>query len=283
MISISEQNIPHKPIVITPPTHIELPDFREVWEARDLLFYLVRRDLKVRFQQTLIGILWIALQPIIQMLIFYLILGVLVRVPTDAIPYPVFFLSGFVVWQFFAQVVNASAFSLLSNIGVITKIYFPRLVLPLSLTLGALVDFSVSFVILLVLLLANHYPITVRFLLLPVLLIITLFFSSGIGLLFGALMVVFRDTKNLLGFFLMIWMYITPIMFPISLVPENYQVLFRINPMTTLVEVFRWMCVGNGTLPPPSHFFISFVVAVALWFLGAVAFRSMENRIADVM
>ena len=239
--------------------------------------------LKFRFQQTLIGVIWIALQPIIQMLVFYVILGILVRVPTDDIPYPVFFLSGFVVWQFFAQVVNASAFSLLGNVGIITKSYFPRLALPLSTTLGALVDFAVSFVILLVLLITNQYAITTRFFLLPVLLIITLLFSSGIGLLFGALMVVFRDTKNLLGFILMIWMYITPIMFPISIVPVQYQVLFRINPITTLVETFRWVCVGSGTLPPVEQFLLSFIVAFALWFLGAVAFRSMENRIADVM
>jgi lipopolysaccharide transport system permease protein len=107
--------------------------------------------------------------------------------------------------------------------------------------------------------------------------------SLWAGLLFGALMVVFRDTKNLLGFILMIWMYITPVIFPITLVPENYQVLFRLNPMTSLVETFRWMCVGSGTLPPPTHFLISLIVALALWFLGAVAFRAMENRIADVM
>jgi lipopolysaccharide transport system permease protein len=272
-----------KPIVITPPSTLDLPDFRELWEYRDLLFFLTRRNLKVRFQQTFIGFLWIVLQPLIQMMVFYLILGVFVKVPTDGIPYPIFFLSGFVVWQLFSQIVNTSAFSLLENIGVIIKSYFPRLALPLSSTMGSLVDFFISFMILFVFLLANHVPITARYLLLPVLLIITTLFSSGVGLLFGALMVVFRDTKNLLTFIMMIWMYLTPVMFPISIVPQKFQILFYLNPLTSLVEAYRWVFLNQGELPQFSYLAISFVVAIAIWFTGAIAFRSMENRVADVL
>ena len=273
----------NKPVVVTPPKSIELPDFREVWNSRDLLFYLVERDLKIRFQQTFIGVLWIALQPIILVLIFYVILGILIKVPTGDIPYPIFFLSGFVVWQLFLQIVNSSAFSLTSNIGVITKSYFPRLVLPLSSTIGSLIDFFVSFVILLILMAFNSYPITIRFLWLPFLLILTVLFSSGIGLLFGALIVSFRDMKNLISFILMIWMYLTPIMYPISIVPEEYQIYLSINPLTSLVGYYRWVFLGAGELPPVSNFVISFIVMALLWFLGAVLFRNMENKIADVM
>jgi len=280
---LNNHNIPFKPIVITPPGSLDLPNFRELWEYRDLLFFLTRRDLKVRFQQTIIGVFWIILQPLIQMLIFYVILGLLIRVPTEGIPYPVFFLSGFVVWQLFSQVVNTGAYSLLSNIGVIIKSYFPRLILPLSSTLGSLVDFFVSFVVLLVFLLANHYPITWRFLLIIPLLIITTIFSSGVGMLFGSLMVVFRDTKNFLAFILTIWMYITPIMYPISIVPDNYRILFYINPLTSLVDTYRWVFLGTGSLPLIQYFIVSFMVAVVIWFAGALAFRSMENKIADVM
>lgn len=272
-----------KPVIVTPPKSIELPDFREVWEFRDLLFFLTSRDLKVRFQQTFIGVLWIALQPIIQMLIFYMILGILIRVPTDGIPYPVFFLSGFIVWQLFSQIVNGSAYSLLGNIGVIIKSYFPRLALPISSTVSSLVDFVISFVLLLAFLLGNHFPITARYLLLPVLLLITVLFSSGVGLLFGALMVIFRDIKNLLAFIMMIWMYITPIMYPASLVPEQYRILLSLNPLTSLVDTYRWVFLGTGVLPPLSHFVISIIVAAIVWFAGAVAFRTMENKIADVM
>ncbi|NMC12510.1 MAG: ABC transporter permease [Chloroflexi bacterium] len=272
-----------KPIIVTPPKFIEMPNFKEVWEARDLLFFLVERDLKTRFQQTLIGVFWIALQPIIQVLIFYLILGILVKVPTGDIPYPLFFLSGFVAWQLFSQIVNSSAFSMTSNIGVITKSYFPRLVLPLSSTIGSLIDFFVSFILLIILMGLNSYPITTRFFFIPILLLLTMIFSSGVGLLFGALMVSFRDVKNLLGFILMIWMYLTPIMYPISLVPPKYQILLSINPLTSLVESFRWVFLKTGSLPPMSHFLVSFIMMMVIWLLGAVYFRNMENKIADVM
>ena len=272
------------PIVITPPSSLELPDFRELWEYRGLFFFLVRRDIKLRFQQTVIGFLWVVLQPLIQMMIFYVILGILVKVPTGNIPYHIFFLSAFVVWQFFTQVVNNSAFSLVGNIGVIVKSYFPRLALPLATVANALIDFVISYLVLLVFLLINgNFPITTRYLLLPLLLVITIFFSSGVGLLFGALMVVFRDTKNFLGFILMIWMYVTPIMFPITLAPEKYRILFYINPLTGLVETYRWVFLGRGDFPHVGYLLISFIVAVIIWFCGAIAFRGMENKIADVM
>jgi len=272
------------PIVITPPSSLELPDFRELWEYRGLFFFLVRRDIKLRFQQTVIGFLWVVLQPLIQMLIFYIIMGILIKVPTGSIPYHIFFLTAFVVWQFFTQVVSNSAISLVGNIGVILKSYFPRLALPLATVVSALIDFAVSFLVLLVFLLIDgNYPITARYFLLPLLLIITIFFSSGVGLLFGALMVVFRDTKNLLSFILMIWMYITPIMYPITLAPEKYRILFYFNPLTGLVETYRWVFLGQGDLPKVGYLLISFIVAIFIWFCGAIAFRTMENRIADVM
>ncbi len=271
------------PIVIRPPENIEFPNLKEVWEFKDLLYFLVKRDLKVRFQQTFIGVLWIVLQPLILMLIFNVILGILIRVPTGGIPYPVFFLSGFVVWQLFSQIVNSSAYSLLGNVGLITKAYFPRLALPLSTTIGAIIDFVISFFVLVIFLLAYHYPITSRYLLLPFLVLLTMLFSLGVGLLFGASMVVFRDTKNLLGFILMIWMYLSPIMYPISIVPEKYQILFYLNPLTGFINAFRWVFLGTETLPSALFFTVSSTVAFILLLIGSVAFRAMDNRIADVM
>jgi lipopolysaccharide transport system permease protein len=271
------------PITVTPIKGVELPNFREVWKFRDLLFFLVRRDLKIRFQQTFIGVLWIVLQPLIQMLIFYMIFGVLVKIPTDGIPYQVYYLSGYVVWQLFLQIVNSSAYSLLGNIGIITKIYFPRLTLPLSTTIGALIDFVISFCVLLVFLLTSHYVITIRYLVLPFLVLLTMVFASGVGLLFGALMVEFRDTKNLLGFILQIWMFLSPIMYTISIVPENYRVLFYLNPLTGLIDAFRWVFLGTNTLPSAGYFAVSSLVAIVFLMIGLLSFRSMENRIADVM
>jgi lipopolysaccharide transport system permease protein len=271
------------PLVITPPSSLEMPNFRELWDYRGLVFFMVRRDIKLRFQQTVIGILWIVFQPLILMLIFNTVFGIFMRVPSNGVPFALFFLSGFIVWHFFTQVVNNSAFSLVGNINVIVKSYFPRLALPLSTVANALIDFAVSFLILMIFLLHDgNYPVTLRYLLLPVLLVITIIFSSGVGLLFGALMVVFRDTKNLLSFILMIWMYITPIIYPVSLAPEQYRILFYLNPLTSLVDAYRWVFLGRGGLPDASLLAISLSVAIVIWFCGAIAFRAMENKIADL-
>lgn len=272
------------PIVITPPVAWELPDFRELWEYRGLFFFLVRRDTMLRFQQTVAGFLWIILQPLIQMMIFYVLFGILVKVPTNGVPYPLFYLSGFIVWQFFTQVVNNSSTSLVGNINVIIKSYFPRLALPLSTVAGALVDLGVSFIILMIFLLANgHYPITLRYLFLPILLLVTVIFSSGVGLLFGALMVIFRDMRNLVAFILTIWMYITPIIYPVSLVPDRYQVLLYLNPMTSLVNAYRWIFLGQSDLLHYKYLAVSFLVGILIWLGGAIIFKAMENKIADVM
>lgn len=283
-MSISKKST-FSPIVNSAPSAWELPDLRELWDYRGLFFFLVRRDLVLRFQQTVAGVLWVILQPLIQMVLFYIVFGLLVRVPTNGIPYQLFFLTGFVVWQFFTQVVNNSAMSLVGNINVLLKSYFPRLALPLATVANALIDFLISFLVLMVFLIADgRYPITWRYLLLPVLLLIAIVFSSGVGLLFGALMVVFRDMKNLLNFILMIWMYITPIMYPAaSLAPEKYQFLFYLNPLTGLVDAFRWVFLSQSALPYYKYLILSIPVALLIWIAGAVAFRAMENKIADVM
>lgn len=271
------------PIEITPPKLFEFPNFREIWEYKGLLFFLIRRDIKLRFQQTAIGFLWIVLQPLIQMLIFTVFLGILVKVPTGDVPYHIFFLSAFIVWQFFSQVINFSAYSLVGNIGIITKCYFPRMVFPLSTVASALVDFGVSFVLLLVFLLINSgYFISFRYLLLPIFVLITTVFASGVGLLFGAMMVLFRDMKNLLGFILQIWMYMTPIMYPISIVPEEYQIILYLNPLTALVDAYRWVFLNQSKPPQFDHLLISLIIAAIFWLSGAIIFRSMENKIADV-
>jgi lipopolysaccharide transport system permease protein len=283
-MNISKKQKDFSPIVITPPKSLEMPNFTELWEYRGLFYFLIRRDVKLRFQQTVIGFLWVVLQPLIQMVIFSVILGVLVKVPTDGVPYHLFFLSAFVAWQFFSQVVNNSAMSLVGNISVILKSYFPRLVLPLSTIVNAFIDYLVCLIVLLVFLFINgNYSITIRYIFLPFLTLLTIIFSSGVGLLFGALMVSFRDMKNLLGFILMVWMYLTPIMYPLSIVPEHYRYLFYLNPLTGLVEAYRWIFLGSGDLPSIRYNLISLGAAIVIWFIGAVAFRAMENKAADVM
>lgn len=271
------------PIEITPPSFFELPRFRELWQYKGLLFFLIRRDIKLRFQQTVIGFLWIILQPLLHMAILYVFLGILVKVPTGNIPYHIFFLSGFIVWQFFTKVINFSALSLVGNSSLINKCYFPKLILPLAAIVNALVDFGISFLLLLFFLFVlGDYSLSFRYMLIPVLVGITIIFASGLGLLFGALVVVFRDMKNLLGFILQIWMYFTPIMYPFSIVPEKFQVILYFNPLTALVDAYRWVFFDHEKLPQFDYLFISLIIATILWFIGAVVFRSMENKIADV-
>jgi len=272
-----------KPIVVTPPKKIEFPIIKEVFEYKDLLYFVVLRDIKTRFQQTFIGVLWIIFQPLIQMLLFYVVLGVLVKVPTGDIPYPVFFLTGYIVWQVFNQIVNGSAYSLVGNIGIITKTYFPKLILPLSITIGTIIDFAISFILLFIFLYGNNFAISSRYYLLPLLLLLTLIFSLGVGLLFSALMVIFRDIKNLLGFIMQIWMFLTPIMYPITIIPEQYRFLIFVNPMTGLVDAFRWVFLGTEPLPSLMHLTISLITAFILLISGLYAFRTMEIRVADVL
>ena len=271
------------PTVVKPPGKIEFPDIKGIWEYRDLLFFLVLSNLKTRFKQTFIGVFWIVLQPIIQMAIFYIVLGVLVKVPTGDVPYHVFYLSGFVVWQVFNQIVNSSAHSLVGNIGIITKTYFPRLVLPLSSTIGVVIDFMISFAVLIFFLQISGYSINSRYVLLPLLLLITLIFSMGVGLLFGAFMVVFRDIRNLLSFVLQIWMFISPIIYPVSIVPDRYKFLVYLNPLTGLIGAYRWVVLRMDTLPSLSNLALSSLVAVVLWIVGMIAFRSMETHLVDVL
>ena len=271
------------PIEITKPKKLELPNFHELWENRELIFLLTRREIKVRFQQTALGVAWIILQPLIQMLIYYLIFSIFAKVPTNGVPYPLFFLSGFIVWQYFLQIINGSAYSLVANVSIIVKSYFPRLALPISSIFSATVDFLINLLLLFVVVIISRFSFSIRLLLLPILFLLLTLFASGVGMLLGALMVEFRDTKNLISFILMIWMYLTPIMYPMTVVPENYRFLFFLNPLTSFVESFHWVILNQGQLPSFFNLLISSLIAILFWFIGAIAFRSMENRIADVM
>jgi lipopolysaccharide transport system permease protein len=272
-----------QPIEITPLKTLELPDFKELWSRLDLLVLLVKRSYKSRFQQTYIGYLWILFQPLIQMLIFYVLFGILIRVPVGNIPYQLFFLSGFVVWQLFSQVVNGSTYSLQENLSILTKVYFPRMLLPLSAMIVSLIDFFVNLGLLTFFVLINSATISWRIVFIVPLVLFLLFFASGVGLWFGSLLVVYRDIRNVMTFILMMWMYITPVIYPSTLVPEKYQLILSLNPMTVFVNAFRWMVLGYGDLPTLTQFLISFSVSLIIWFTGAVIFRYMESKVADIL
>ncbi|MCA9921162.1 MAG: ABC transporter permease [Anaerolineales bacterium] len=255
---------------------------RELWEYRELLFFLVWRDIKVRYKQTVLGAGWAVLQPVFTMVVFGIIFGRIANVSSDGIPRPIFYYTGLIAHFFFANALTQSSNSLLASAGMIKKIYFPRLTVPLASVMAGLVDFALSFVVLLVMMFYYGIVPTVNILWLPLLLLLILIFALGMGLWFSALNAQFRDVRYIVPFLTQAFLFLTPIAFPLSALPANLQVVAAINPMTGVVEGFRWALLGTDTAPDLALLF-SAVGALVLFISGAFYFRRMEKTVADVM
>lgn len=267
-------------VVIRPRTGLELLDLREVWEFRELLGFLAWRDLKVRYKQTAIGVAWAVLQPLAMMAVFTVFFGKLARVPSDGLPYPLFALSALVPWGLFARVLASSSDSLVRDQRLISKVYFPRLIVPLSSSLAALVDFAISFVLLAGLMLAYGVPLSAPLLLLPLFTLLLLVTALGVGFWLSALNVEFRDVQHTLPFLTQLWFFLTPVVYPASLVPEGYRLVYALNPMVGVVEGFRWALLGTAA-PPASAMIASVLIATTLFVTGVLYFRSRERSFAD--
>jgi lipopolysaccharide transport system permease protein len=272
-------------ILIRPTRGLASLGLRAVWEYRELLFFLVWRDVKVRYKQTALGVLWVVLQPLVSMAIFTVLFGVLLKVPSGDAPYPVFAFAGLLPWNYFSQSLSRASTSLVNSSHLITKIYFPRLVIPLSGVFSSLVDFAISFVVLLILMLLYGVTPSARMLLLPALLLLALVTALGFGLWLSALNVKYRDVGYLLPFLIQIWMYLTPVVYGSSLIPERYRFLLSLNPMTGVVEGFRWALLGGELESYLSAPLLALSVGIALAVLvsGAVFFRTTERSFADVV
>jgi len=257
-------------------------NLREVWAYRELLYFLTWRDVKVRYKQTVLGAAWAILQPLFTMVVFSLFFGKLARIPSDDIPYPIFSYAALVPWQFFANGLNQSSTSLVASANLIRKVYFPRLVIPISAVLSGGVDFVIAFVVLLGMMLFYGAVPTGAIVWLPLLLLLALVTSLGAGLWLTALNVQFRDVRYAVPFLVQAWMFATPIAYPSSLLEEPWRTLYGINPMAGVVEGFRWALLGTAT-PPGAIVFVSALVAVALLVSGAYYFRRMEKTFADVV
>ncbi len=272
-------------IMIRPTRGIASLGLRAVWEYRELLYFLVWRDVKVRYKQTALGVLWVLLQPLVSMLIFTVLFGVLLKVPSGETPYPVFAYAGLLPWNYFAQSLSRASTSLVNSSHLITKIYFPRLVTPLSGVLSGLVDFAIAFVVLVALMLFYGIAPTTRVLLLPALMVLALITALGFGLWFSALNVKYRDVNYLLPFLIQIWMYLTPVVYGSGLIPERYRFLLSLNPMTGVVEGFRWALLGGDLESYLSGPLMALSVGIAMVVLvsGAYFFRTTERNFADVV
>jgi lipopolysaccharide transport system permease protein len=258
--------------------------FRELWQYRETLYFLVWRDIKVRYKQTAIGIAWAIIQPLMTMLVFTVFLGRLAKVPSDGIPYPLFALSALVPWTFFANGLQQSTHSLVSSSSLITKVYFPRLMIPTARILAGVPDLALAFLLLLGL--EWHYgmsPILARLLWLPGFVLLAFATALGIGFWLSALNVKFRDVQHAVPFIVQIWLFSSPIAYPSSLVPEAWRTVYALNPMVGVVEGFRWALLGIGRPPDRLTVLVSASVAAALLVTGAFFFRRVERRFADII
>jgi len=269
-------------IRITPPARWwEIP-FGEVWEYRELLYFFVWRDIKIRYKQTAIGAAWAVLQPLLTMIVFTLFFGKLAHIPSDGLPYPIFYYSALLPWIYFAASLQNTTNTIVENQRVVTKVYFPRLILPLSSVCSGLVDFGVSFVMFVVMMIYFGMRPSAAVLWLPAFLLLALLTALGVGLWLSALNAIYRDVRYVVPFLVQFWMFASPVAYPSSLVPEKWRWVFGLNPMTGVIEGFRWSLSGHGEAPGRS-LFVSIGVVILVLFTGVSYFHRMETTIADVV
>ena len=269
-------------LIIRPPKGWASIGFKELWEYRELLYFLTWRDIKVRYKQTVLGAAWAIIQPFFMMVVFSLFFGYLARVPSDGIPYPIFTYCALLPWQLFAHALGESSNSLVANERLITKVYFPRLVVPLSAVLGGLVDFVIAFVILLGMMAYYHIAPTIMIFTLPLFVLLAIMTALAVGLWLSALNVQYRDVRYTITFITQFWLFATPVAYSSSLVPERWRWLYGLNPMAGVVEGFRWALLGK-TEGPGAMLYISIGVVVLLLVGGLYYFRRMEQTFADVV
>jgi lipopolysaccharide transport system permease protein len=275
------------PVTVIQPTRgLSFVDLHALWHYRELLFFLVWRDVKVRYKQTVLGVIWVILQPLASMLIFTILFGVLLNAPSGGVPYPVFAFAGLLPWNYFASALTRSSTSVVNSANLVTKIYFPRLVIPLSAVFSGLVDFAVSSVVFAVIMLLYGIAPTPAILLLPLFLLLAMMTALGFGLWLSALNVRYRDINYLVPFLVQIWMYLTPVVYATTLIPERYRFLLSLNPMTGVVEGFRRALLGPGvtdTVLAPGLVAVSVGIALAVFLSGLVFFRTTERTFADIV
>lgn len=257
-------------------------DLKEIWKYRELLYFLTKRDIKVRYKQTVLGGLWAIIQPFFTMVVFTLFFGRLAKVPSDGIPYPIFVYAGLLPWTYFSNALAASGNSLVGNANLITKVYFPRIIVPASAAMAGLVDFFVALSVLCVMMVYYNFIPSIGLLLFPFLLGLTFLCAVGAGLWLSALNVQYRDIRYVIPFLIQIWMFVSPVIYPISMVDKKYHWLLALNPMGGVIKAFRASLLGH--MPIDWNLLgISSVIIFSMFFSGMYYFRRMERTFADVV
>jgi lipopolysaccharide transport system permease protein len=269
-------------IVIEPAARWPSINVGEMWANRELLLFLVWRDIKVQYAQTALGAGWAVLQPLLTMLIFTVIFGRLAKIPSDGVPYSVFTLAALIPWMYFSNAFSAASSSLVSSSNLITKVYFPRLIIPVVAVLSGLVNFAVSCVVLAIMMAWYHVtPSVLAIPMIPALLLLTILTATGVGCWLAAIYIQYRDVRHIVPFIVQIWMYISPVVYPLSLVPERYRTLYALNPMAGIIQTFRVVLLRTGDVPWGT-LGISTIVGVSLFLSGTLYYRRTEHLFADV-
>lgn len=257
-------------------------NWRELWAYRELLYFFVWRDIKVRYKQTIIGVGWAVLQPFLTMVVFSVFFGVLAKMPSGGLPYPIFYYSALLPWMYFANALSSATNSMVENQRVITKVYFPRIILPLAAVLSGLVDWGIAFVLLIGMMMYYGLAPTATVLWLPFLLLLTVATALGVGLWLSALNAIYRDVRYAVPFFIQFWMLASPVAYPSSVVPDRWRWLYGLNPMAGVIEGFRWALTGYGQ-PPGPLLLVSAAAVLMLLGGGWLYFQKAEGTIADVV
>ncbi|MEN3040606.1 MAG: ABC transporter permease [Bacteroidia bacterium] len=267
-------------IIIKPRQGLRI-DLKEIWQYRELLYSLVLRDIKIRYKHTAIGVGWVLLQPLAMMLLFTLFFGRFIKTSTNEMPYAVFALSGAVVWAYFSNAINNAANSLQQYKYIISKVYFPRLILPIvGVSVGA-IDFAISLALLMVILLFYGVTLKLTLLALPLVSIAVIFVSFSVGVWLSALNAIYYDIRYILPFLIQLWLFASPVVYPVSVVPEKWQMYYYLNPLVGLLEGFRWCLSGVGAIP--NSFWVSIGIAILLSIGGVTYFRRVESTLADLL
>jgi len=275
----------HEPttIYIKPSKGLAALNLRDLWIYRELIFFMVWRDVKVKYKQTLLGMAWAVVQPVMTMLVFTFVFDRVANLPTDGIPYEVFSFTALLPWGLFVTALNQGSRSLVAHNNMVTKIYFPRLILPMASVFAGLVDFIIAFVILIVLMIYFQVTPAWQYLwTLPFFLLLALVTALGVALWLSAINVKYRDVNHALPFLTQFWLFATPVAYSFSTIPENWQILLSLNPMTGVVNGFRWALLGAGN-GPDATLWISVIISILIFISGLFYFRSTEKTFADTI
>jgi lipopolysaccharide transport system permease protein len=282
---VGAETAPHAAAVlrISPPGRWWAIPFSELWENRELIYFFVWREIKVRYKQTAIGAAWAVLQPFLTMLLFTLLFGRFAHIPSEGMPYPIFYYSALLPWMYFSSSLQNSTSAIVANQGMITKVYFPRLALPLSAVLSGLVDFGISFLMFVAMMIYYGVRPGIPLLFFPLFLLLAVLLATGAGLWLCAMNALYRDVRYVVPFLVQFWMFASPVVYPATIIPAKWRWLYGLNPMAGVIEGFRWSLSGRGGAPPERLILVSVLIIVAVLVSGLFYFQKMEATIADVV